>query len=162
MLIIARRIGNGRCMLDIVMKGTAPTETTSGSELAGAARRLIRECVGAGGGVGGVVSNIGKSAPRIGKNAEDHFRVTKGFSDSLLSLFVTGQQNTLGIILRSYEPTYIECGTVTRPFGEDRCSNLLHSLPADISPKIIWGPANQPVVDLVLPYSFVYEYPREF
>lgn len=75
MLIIARRIGDGRCVFDIVMKGTAPSETTSGLELAGAARRLIHECVGAGGGVGGVASNIGKVAPNIGKNAEDQFRV---------------------------------------------------------------------------------------
>ena len=69
-LIISRRIGDGRCVFDIVIKGREPSETTSGSELARAARTLILECIGAGEGVGGMVSNIGKSTPKIRENSK--------------------------------------------------------------------------------------------
>ena len=63
------------------MKGREPSETTSGSDLAAAAQRLILECIGARDGVGGIVSNIGKSAPKIGENAKSKFRVMESFSD---------------------------------------------------------------------------------
>lgn len=95
-LIIPRRIGDGRCVFDIVMKGREPSETTSGSELARAARRLILECIGARGGVGGVVSNIGKSAPKIGKNAEDEFRVMRVLSDIITLLFLNRSAGNSG------------------------------------------------------------------
>ena len=69
MVLISRRIGDGRCVFDIVMKGRAPTEITSGPELANAGRVLFLRCVGIGGGVGGMLSNIGKSASTIRENA---------------------------------------------------------------------------------------------
>ncbi|KAL8729981.1 MAG: hypothetical protein Q9181_004827 [Wetmoreana brouardii] len=51
--------GDGRCVFDIVLKGTALQETTTGQEIARAAWKLVNECVRDQGGQGGVVSNIG-------------------------------------------------------------------------------------------------------
>lgn len=52
-------IGDGRCVFDIVMKGTAPHETTTGQEIARAASELLNECVRDQRGQAGVASNIG-------------------------------------------------------------------------------------------------------
>ncbi|KAL8685527.1 MAG: hypothetical protein Q9218_007706 [Villophora microphyllina] len=115
---------DGRCVFDIVMKGTAPHETTSGQEIARAAWKLLNKCVRDEGRQGGIVSNIGR-------------------------------RGTLGIILRSYDPTYIQCGTVTEQYSaHDKCSHLLEAIPADVSPPIKWGPPNQAGVDKVLPYAW--------
>ena len=51
---------DGRCIFDIVMRGTAPSETTTGRDIARAAWILLNECVRDHGSQGGVVSNIGK------------------------------------------------------------------------------------------------------
>lgn len=57
---MTRQSGDGRCIFDIVMKGTAPSETTTGRDIARAAWILLNECVRDHGSQGGVVSNIGK------------------------------------------------------------------------------------------------------
>ncbi|KAI4235597.1 MAG: hypothetical protein LQ352_008078 [Teloschistes flavicans] len=51
--------GNGVCTIDIVRKGTADFDTTSGPELSRAMWKLINQCVRDEGGQGGVASNIG-------------------------------------------------------------------------------------------------------
>lgn len=53
--------GNGRCTFDIVLRGREPEDTTTGQALAGAAARLMDECVRHGDGRGGIVSGVGAS-----------------------------------------------------------------------------------------------------
>lgn len=57
---MTRETEDGRCIFDIVMRGTAPLETTTGRDIARAAWILLNECVRDHGNQGGVVSNIGK------------------------------------------------------------------------------------------------------
>lgn len=57
--------GNGRCTFDIVLRGPGPSDTTTGLALAGAAVRLLDECVRDGGGKGGIVSGLGASSPSL-------------------------------------------------------------------------------------------------
>ena len=55
-----------------------------------------------------------------------------------------GQAGNLGIILRSYEPAYIECGTaVQRYTPNDNCAELLAAIPAEVAPAIRWGPGGR-------------------
>ena len=66
-----------------------------------------------------------------------------------------GQRGTLGIILRSYDPSHINCGTVTQRYTEnDNCDQLLQTIPADVAPPRNWGPRNHRGVDKILPYSW--------
>ena len=52
-------LGDGRCVFDIVMKESAPSETVSGKEIARAAWKLVNECVRDQNNQGGVISGIG-------------------------------------------------------------------------------------------------------
>lgn len=52
-------LGNGLCTIDIVKKGTAEFDMSSGPELSRAMWKLINQCVRDEGGQGGVASNIG-------------------------------------------------------------------------------------------------------
>lgn len=66
-----------------------------------------------------------------------------------------GQRGTLEIILRSYDASNIQCGTVQQRYTEwDKCDLLLETIPADLYPPQKWGPANSRGVDKVLPYSW--------
>ena len=57
---------------------------------------------------------------------------------------VLGQAGNLGIILRSYEPVYIECGsTMQRYTPGDHCAELLAAIPAEVAPAISWGPGGR-------------------
>ncbi|KAL8686395.1 MAG: hypothetical protein Q9218_007136 [Villophora microphyllina] len=115
--------GNGVCTIDIVKKGTADFEVTSGAELSRATWKLINKCVRDEGGRGGVASNIGRSA-------------------------------TLGIILRSYNPTQVQCSPhPNQHYGFDECHVLLDYIPADVAPLKTWGPRGEPGVDVGLPVS---------
>lgn len=62
-MLMTGQTGDGRCIFDIVMKGTAPSETTTGYGIARAAWILLNECVRDQGSQGGVVSNIGQYIP---------------------------------------------------------------------------------------------------
>ncbi|KAL8876672.1 MAG: hypothetical protein Q9198_005170 [Flavoplaca austrocitrina] len=106
-------MGDGKCVFDIVIRGPSPFETTTGQDIARAAWKLMNECVRDHGRQGGVVSGI-------------------------------GAEGKLGIILRSYDPSFIECGNVTQHYtANDICSELLQTIPADISPTITWGPTGR-------------------
>lgn len=57
---------------------------------------------------------------------------------------VLGQAGNLGIILRSYEPAYIECGSTMQQYTpRDRCAELLAAIPAEVAPAIRWGPGGR-------------------
>ncbi|KAI4266389.1 MAG: hypothetical protein L6R38_008776 [Xanthoria sp. 2 TBL-2021] len=115
--------GNGRCIFDIVMKGPTPSETTTGQEIARAALRLVNECVRGQGKQGGVVS---------------------GIADNTFPLLPKGQEGKLAIFMRSYDPSYIECGSTTQRYtADDKCAELLSTIPAEISPTISWGPTGK-------------------
>ena len=74
---------------------------------------------------------------------------------------IVGQRGTLGIILRSYDPSNIKCGIRQQRYvdGED-CKRLLGLIPAEVAPPILWGPSGALGVDKFLPYSW--QLPREF
>ncbi|KAL8664201.1 MAG: hypothetical protein Q9202_003279 [Teloschistes flavicans] len=113
--------GNGVCTIDIVRKGTADFDTTSGPELSRAMWKLINQCVRDEGGQGGVASNI-------------------------------GEHGTLGIILRSYNPSQVQCSRqADQRFGFDECHVLLDHIPADVAPLKTWGRLGDPDVDVGLP-----------
>ena len=66
-----------------------------------------------------------------------------------------GHRGALSIILRSYDPSNIQCGTVEQRYTEwDKCDQVLEVIPADVAPPQTWGPENHRGVDKVLPYSW--------
>ncbi|KAI4130893.1 MAG: hypothetical protein LQ338_001490 [Usnochroma carphineum] len=117
-------IGDGRCVFDIVMRGTGTHETTTGNELARAAWKLLNECVRDQRGEGGVVSNIGQRGT-LGA-------ILRSYDPSKIACGTTPE---------SYSP-------------EDKCDRLMGVIPADVAPPITWGPRGQSGVDLGLPYAW--------
>ncbi|KAL8658950.1 MAG: hypothetical protein Q9226_000688 [Calogaya cf. arnoldii] len=75
-----------------------------------------------------------------------------------------GQIGALGIIVRKHDPSHIKCwphGTVpVQHYPEERCSQFLAKLVADVAPLIIWGPEGVSGVKEPLPKIYV-SYPDE-
>ena len=73
-------------------------------------------------------------------------------TDLLISPPIVGERGTLGIILRSYDPVNIKCGTIAQRYSTDEnCNRLLGVIPASVSPPTRWGPRGQSGVDKYLP-----------
>ena len=54
---------------------------------------------------------------------------------------VTGLGGSLGISMRAFDPTRIQCGEVaSNPPFEDDCEELEQTIPAAASPLLIFGP----------------------
>ena len=71
----------------------------------------------------------------------------------LLRLFV-GQKGNLGIIVKSFDPKNIECGSVEQSYTRgDSCDHLLQAIPTDKAPAK-WGPPRQAGVEWGLPYAW--------
>ncbi|KAI4172995.1 MAG: hypothetical protein LQ348_006658 [Seirophora lacunosa] len=115
---------DGRCVLDIVMKGPAAYETTTGREIARAAWKLINECVRDQQGQGGVVQGIGRSGA--------------------LGIFIRSYDP------RSVECGSV----VAPGWNPTDCNALMDTIFADVAPPKTWGPRHQPGVDNGLPYVF--------
>lgn len=90
-----------------------------------------------------MVSNIGVSCfPR-----HLNILIMHGFwliSNPCLLLNRVGQAGTIGVILRSYHPTAITCGTTIQAYTEgDRCEHLMQAIDTDVAPPISFGPRGQ-------------------
>lgn len=57
----------------------------------------------------------------------------------LTSLPTLGQSGTVGVILRKNDPVNVVCGEAPQTYGQDKCSQLLLSLPADVQPPRVFG-----------------------
>ena len=131
------------------MKGTAPFETTNGVEIARAAWKLLNECIRDQAGQGGTLPGIGKTWPVLLRILD----LSCWDSHKLPS--ISGQKATLGIILRSYDPSNIRCGTSPQRYTKYfKCNLLLREVPADVSPPIRFGPSNQSGIDKALPMGW--------
>ncbi|KAL8898786.1 MAG: hypothetical protein Q9207_006527 [Kuettlingeria erythrocarpa] len=104
---------DGRCIFDIVIKGSASVETASGQEIARAAWKLLNECVLDKEGQGGVVSGIGR-AGKLG--------------------IILRSNNPSNIYCGPADQRYTE---------GDNCRALMIRVPADVSPLITWGVGGQ-------------------
>ncbi|KAL8635813.1 MAG: hypothetical protein Q9228_006735 [Teloschistes exilis] len=131
--------GNGLCTIDIVKKGTAEFDMSSGPELSRAMWKLINQCVRDEGGQGGVASNIG---PLRSGGSERAGKLT----------LLTGEHKTLGIILRPYNPSRVQCSRqADQHYGIDHCHVLLDHVPAEVAPLKTWGRLGDTGVDIGLP-----------
>ncbi|KAI4223857.1 MAG: hypothetical protein L6R36_005104 [Xanthoria steineri] len=50
-----------------------------------------------------------------------------------------GQSGTVGVILRKNDPVNVVCGEELQTYGQDKCSQLLLSLPAHVQPPRVFG-----------------------
>ncbi|KAL9007878.1 MAG: hypothetical protein Q9173_006938, partial [Seirophora scorigena] len=116
---------DGRCVLDIVMKGPAAFERTTGREIARAAWKLINECVRDQQGQGGVVQGIGRSGA--------------------LGIFIRSYDP------RNVECGTV----TFPHWNDTDCAALMDTIPADVAPPKTWGPKRQPGVDNGLPYVLI-------
>lgn len=57
----------------------------------------------------------------------------------LIPLPTLGQSGTVGVILRKNDPVNVVCGEEPQTYGQDKCSQLLLSLPADVQPPRVFG-----------------------
>ncbi|KAL8751211.1 MAG: hypothetical protein Q9199_006580, partial [Rusavskia elegans] len=65
-------------------------------------------------------------------------------ANNTFPLLSKGQEGKLGIFMRSYDPSHIECGSTTQRYtANDKCAELLSTIPAEISPTISWGPTGK-------------------
>ncbi|KAL9576214.1 MAG: hypothetical protein Q9212_007287 [Teloschistes hypoglaucus] len=63
-----------------------------------------------------------------------------------------GEHKTLGIILRSYNPSQVQCSRqADQHYGFDECHVLLDHVPAAVAPLKTWGRLGDPGVDVGLP-----------
>ncbi len=57
----------------------------------------------------------------------------------LIWLPTLGQSGTVGVILRKNNPVNVVCGEEPQNYGQDKCSQLLLSLPANVQPPRVFG-----------------------
>lgn len=57
----------------------------------------------------------------------------------LIPLPTLGQSGTVGVILRKNDPVNVVCGEELQTYGQDKCSQLLLSLPAHVQPPRVFG-----------------------
>ncbi|KAI4104942.1 MAG: hypothetical protein L6R37_002985 [Teloschistes peruensis] len=63
-----------------------------------------------------------------------------------------GEHKTLGIILRSYNPSRVQCSRqADQHYGIDHCHVLLDHVPAEVAPLKTWGRLGDTGVDVGLP-----------
>ncbi|KAL8860189.1 MAG: hypothetical protein Q9178_003453 [Gyalolechia marmorata] len=113
---------DGLCTFNVVMRGRAASDTTTGEEIARAAWKVMNKCV-RDQGVGGIISGI-------------------------------GQHDTLGIIIRPYNPSNVVCGSDPQSYEPTKCDALLNELPAETGPERTFGPRYQPGVDVPIPHAW--------
>lgn len=67
---------------------------------------------------------------------------------------LVGQQGTLGIIIRPYDPVKVECGSRRQTYDSSKCDVLLNGIPAETGPEKTFGPPHQAGVEVPMPHEW--------
>ncbi|KAG7005286.1 hypothetical protein G7Y79_00020g048140 [Physcia stellaris] len=117
---------DGSCIFDIVLRGTAVSEETTGFEIARAAWKLMNECVRDQNGVGGIAIGVGQTGSLS--------IIVRRFDPHPIQCW---DSRTPGIRPQHY--------------GQDKCEYLLSHMDASGAPAKTWGPRPGPGIDIVVP-----------
>ncbi|CAL8580387.1 hypothetical protein XPA_006115 [Xanthoria parietina] len=116
--------GDGLCTFDVIKRSAVIAEETTGIEVARSAWNLMNKCVRDQGGIGGIISGIGRTGG--------------------LSILIR-KHDPANVVCWNAPKQY---------YGPESCGHMLGHIKADIAPLVTWGPRNVPGVDRELPSTF--------